>query len=293
MRNSWCVGALKDAPFVVHKFISISPSGSCCTLLHKYLPATENGQLIKLKTIAGFVRRAPIQRKVKKKKKKHCASVRRAPIYHSRSFSSLWTSCPSSQGKSCRATTVGGGQRGSGGLLTQLAASARGRPPTTSSSSAPSRWASLELWWLRVLRLLLRALPPPASRRARPCCATLGRDGSVPVLGADRVRRPGVVVQAGLAVQVPEGSGEPPTQGQAQLRQTAFFFFFLVSPFLLFLFLVLFLFFSFFCLSVFLSYFPSFFLSLLLPFFSFFSFCARCWGLTFTLARVLVSSTYR
>ena len=42
VRRSWC-GALKDAWFVVHKFIHLGPSGSCCMLLHKYLPATENG----------------------------------------------------------------------------------------------------------------------------------------------------------------------------------------------------------------------------------------------------------
>ena len=128
------------------------------------------------------------------------------------------------------------------------------------------------------------------------------RDGRVPVLGADTVRCPGVVVQAGLAVQVQEGFGEPPTQGQAQLRQKACFslFLFLLFSFSLFSFscsFSLFLFLSFslflflsFCLSVFLFFLLSFFLS---PSFSLPVRCARGWGLTFTIARVLVSSTYR
>ena len=85
------------------------------------------------------------------------------------------------------------------------------------------------------------------------------RDGSVPVLGADRVRRPGVVAQAGLAVQVLEGFGEPPTPGPAQLRQTAFFSFYIFLLFSISLFS-----FSFSCFFLFFSFLLSFVLSLCL-----------------------------
>ena len=53
-----------------------------------------------------------------------------------------------------------------------------------------------------------------------PAVPLLGfREGSVPLLAADSVRRPRVVVQAGLAVQFLESFGGPPAQGEAQLRQ--------------------------------------------------------------------------
>ena len=40
VRNSRCVGALKDVPFVFLKFIPLGTSGSCCMLLHKHWQST-------------------------------------------------------------------------------------------------------------------------------------------------------------------------------------------------------------------------------------------------------------